>query len=82
MRLRPWPGSQTTKGPRTGLPEAGGTTVVNTPTMTFANAVTQVGMPVANLIAQLSGLGGATADTFAVMAAAGRVLIVVASWAV
>ena len=42
---------------------AGGTTVVNTPTVTFANAVTQVGMPQANLSAQLLGLGGATADT-------------------
>ena len=42
---------------------AGGTTVVNTPTLTFANAVTQVGMPQANLTAQLIGLGGATADS-------------------
>ena len=41
---------------------AGGTTVVNTPTVTFANAVTAVGMPQANLTAQLLGLGGATAD--------------------
>ena len=41
---------------------AGGTSVVNTPTVTFANAVTQVGMPQANLTAQLLGLGGATAD--------------------
>jgi len=41
---------------------AGGTTVVNTPIVTFANAVTQVGMPQANLTAQLLGLGGATAD--------------------
>ncbi len=43
---------------------AGGTTVVNTPTVTFANAVTQVGMPQANLTAQLLGLGGAMADSF------------------
>ena len=43
---------------------AGGTTVVNTPTVTFANAVTQVGMPQANLTAQLLGLGGATADSY------------------
>jgi len=43
---------------------AGGTTFVNTPTVTFANAVTQVGMPQANLTAQLLGLGGATADSF------------------
>ena len=42
---------------------AGGATVVNTPTVTFANAVTQVGMPQANLTAQLLGLGGATADS-------------------
>ncbi len=42
---------------------AGGTTVVNTPTVTFANAVTQVGMSQANLTAQLLGLGGATADS-------------------
>ena len=41
---------------------AGGTTVVNTPTVAFANAVTQVGMPQANLTAQLLGLGGAAAD--------------------
>ena len=41
---------------------AGGTTMVNTPTVTFANAVTAVGMPQANLTAQLLGLGGATAD--------------------
>ena len=41
----------------------GGTTVVNTPTVTFANAVTQVAMPQANLTAQLLGLGGATADS-------------------
>ncbi|MDP2739262.1 MAG: DUF2793 domain-containing protein [Pseudorhodobacter sp.] len=43
---------------------AGGTTVVNTPTVSFANAVTQVGMPQANLTAQLLGLGGATADSY------------------
>jgi hypothetical protein len=43
---------------------AGGTTVVNTPTVTFANTVTQVGMPQANLTAQLLGLGGATADSY------------------
>jgi hypothetical protein len=43
---------------------AGGTTVINTPTVTFANAVTQVGMPQANLTAQQLGLGWATADTY------------------
>lgn len=42
---------------------AGGNTVINTPTVTFANAVTQVGMPQANLTAQLLGLGGASADS-------------------
>ena len=36
--------------------------MVNTPTVTFANAVTAVGMPQANLTAQQLGLGGATAD--------------------
>ncbi len=41
---------------------AGGTTVINTPTVTFANAVTQIGMPQANLTAQQLGLGWATAD--------------------
>lgn len=43
---------------------AGGTTVINTPTVTFANAVTAVAMPQANLTAQLLGLGGATADSY------------------
>ncbi|MDT8857791.1 DUF2793 domain-containing protein [Paracoccaceae bacterium Fryx2] len=43
---------------------AGGTTVVNTPNVTFANAVTQIGMPQANLTAQLLGLGGAAADSY------------------
>ncbi|NEX48699.1 DUF2793 domain-containing protein [Pseudotabrizicola algicola] len=43
---------------------AGGTTVINTPTVTFANSVSQVGMPQANLTAQTLGLGWATADAF------------------
>jgi hypothetical protein len=43
---------------------AGGTTVINTPTVTFANAVTQVGMPHANITAQQLGLGWATADAY------------------
>ncbi|NEX48154.1 DUF2793 domain-containing protein [Pseudotabrizicola algicola] len=43
---------------------AGGTTVINTPTVTFANSVTQVAMPQANLTAQQLGLGWATADAF------------------
>ncbi|MES2667887.1 MAG: DUF2793 domain-containing protein [Pseudomonadota bacterium] len=42
---------------------AAGRTVVNTPTVTFANAVTQVGMSQDNLTAQLLGLGGASADS-------------------
>ena len=46
------------------LMRALGATVVNTPTVTFANAVTQVGMSQANLTAQLLGLGGATADDY------------------
>ena len=41
-----------------------GVTVINTPIVTFANAVTEVGMPQANLTAQVAGLGGATADSF------------------
>lgn len=35
-----------------------GATVVNTPTVTLANAVTHVGMRQTNLTAQLLGLGG------------------------
>ena len=38
--------------------------VVNTPTVTFANGVTVVGMPQANLTALLLGLGGAVADAW------------------
>jgi hypothetical protein len=41
-----------------------GTTVVNTPSVTFSNAVAAVAMPQANLTAQLLGLGGATADSY------------------
>jgi hypothetical protein len=43
---------------------ASGAMAVNTPTVTFANTVTQIGMPQANLTAQLLGLGGATADSY------------------
>lgn len=57
-------GSTTVVNIGSGTPGAGGTMVVNTPTVTFANAVTQIGMPQANLTAQLLGLGGATADSF------------------
>jgi hypothetical protein len=56
-------GSTTVVNIGSAIAGAGGTTVVNTPTVTFANAVTQVGMPQANLTAQLLGLGGATADS-------------------
>jgi hypothetical protein len=35
--------------------------MVNTPTVTFPNGVTVVGMPQANLTALLLGLGGAVA---------------------
>lgn len=55
-------GSNTVVNIGSATPGAGGTTVINTPTVTFANAVTQVGMPQANLTAELLGLGGATAD--------------------
>ena len=55
-------GSNTVVNIGSATPGAGGTTVVNTPTVTFANAVTQVGMPQANLTALHLGLGGATAD--------------------
>ena len=41
---------------------AGGSTVINTPTVTFANAVSSVAMPQANLTTLYAGLGGATAD--------------------
>ncbi len=43
---------------------AEGTMVIDTPTVTFANSVAQVGMPQANLTAQFIGLGGATADSY------------------
>ena len=55
-------GSNTVVNIGSATPGAGGTTVINTPTVTFANAVTQVGMPQSNVTAQLLGLGGATAD--------------------
>ena len=55
-------GSNTVINIGSAVAGAGGTTVVNTPTVTFANTVTAVGMPQANLTAQLLGLGGATAD--------------------
>ena len=57
------PGSTTVVNIGSTTPGSGGTTVVNTPTVTFANAVAQVGMPQANLTAQLLGLGGPTADS-------------------
>ncbi|RWR26288.1 DUF2793 domain-containing protein [Sinirhodobacter populi] len=57
-------GSNTVVNIGSAISGANGTTVVNTPTMTFANAVTQVGMPRANLTAQILGLGGATTDGY------------------
>lgn len=57
-------GSTTVVNIGSATAEAGGTTVVNTPTVTFANTVTQVGMPQANLTAQFLGLGGATAGSY------------------
>ncbi len=56
-------GSNTVVNIGSAVAGAGGTTVVNTPTVTFANTVTAVGMPQANLTAQVLGLGGATADS-------------------
>lgn len=41
---------------------AGGSFVVNSPTVTFANSVTAIGMAQANLSAGRVGVGGATAD--------------------
>ena len=55
-------GSTTVVNIGSATPGAGGSTVINTPTVTFANAVTVVGMPQANLTALRLGLGGATAD--------------------
>ena len=49
---------------RLGHPRRRRPTVVNTPTVTFANGVTVVGMPQANLTALLLGLGGAVADAW------------------
>ena len=56
-------GSDTVVNIGSATPGADGTTVINTPTVTFANAVTEVGMPQANLTVQLLGLGGAAADS-------------------
>jgi len=58
--------SGSTKVANTGSATAGadGTTVVNTPAVTFANGVTLVGMPQANFTAKLLGLNGATADSY------------------
>lgn len=56
------PGSTTVVNIGSVTAGALGTTVVNTPTVTFASSVTSVGMTQANLSANLLGLGGATAD--------------------
>ncbi len=55
-------GSTTVVNIGSATPGAGGSTGINTPTVTFANTVTAVGIPQSNLTAQLLGLGGATAD--------------------
>jgi Protein of unknown function (DUF2793) len=55
-------GSDTVVNVGSATPGADGVMVVNTPTVTFANGVTVVGMPQANLTALLLGLGGAVAD--------------------
>ena len=57
-------GSDTVVNIGSDVPGAGGATVINTPAVTFANAVTEVGMPQANLTALLLRLGGALADAF------------------
>jgi hypothetical protein len=57
-------GSDTVVNIGSAIAGADGTTVINTPTVTFANAVSEVGMPQANLTALLLGLGGAVADAW------------------
>jgi hypothetical protein len=57
-------GSDTIVNIGSDTPGADGTTVINTPTVTFANGVATVGMPQANLTALLLGLGGAVADAW------------------
>ena len=57
-------GSNTVINVGSAVAGAGGSLIINTPTVTFANTVTAVGMPQANLTANLLGLGGATADSF------------------
>jgi hypothetical protein len=57
-------GSDTVVNIGSDTPGADGTMVVNTPTVTFANAVTVVAMPQASLTALLLGLGGAVADAW------------------
>ena len=57
-------GSDTVVNIGSDTPGADGATVINTPTVTFANGVTVVGMPQANLTALLLGLGGAVADAW------------------
>ena len=57
-------GSDTVVNIGSATPGADGAMVVNTPTVTFANGVTVVGMPQANLTALLLGLGGAVADAW------------------
>ncbi len=64
LGIRGASGSNTVVSIGSATAGAGGTTVINTPTVTFANAVTRVGMPLANLTAQLLGLGGACGSRY------------------
>ena len=55
-------GSTTALTIGSGTAGALGSLLVNSPTVTFANSVTVVGMPQASLTALYAGVGGATAD--------------------
>jgi hypothetical protein len=55
-------GSTTIINIGSATPAAGGTTVVNTPTVAFADAVTAIRAPQANLSVLRAGIGGATPD--------------------
>ncbi len=55
-------GSTTVVNIGSSVSGAGGSVVVNSPTVTFANSVTAVSMPQATVAANRLGLGGATAD--------------------
>lgn len=55
-------GSTTVVNIGSSVAGAGGSLVVNSPTVTFASGVTSVAMAQANLVANQVGVGGATAD--------------------